>query len=435
MVSIFEHIDKSCNKLDGFWQPNTLTPCLGAKVFESNVSLKSQKSRIKTRKVYLTKSHMYRYDKTGSKVKFSTMINWKKFEPFVEEVGSIERWGFKLGHSQDFEDFYVNSEEDLESWIDAISGLVIMNDPEDEFVVIQELGKGRYASVNLVQSFESGETFAMKCIEKKNTDFTDSIESIINEVTILRQTAHENIIKLHKVYETSDTVYLVLEKTLSGNLYQHVSKHGSLSETQASSLVKSILEGLSHIHEKNIIHRDLKLENILIDSPKNLSNIKICDFGLSTISQEYSTVFCGSPGYIAPEVLKYQPHTNKIDVFSVGIILFSVLSDSFPFRGASVSEILQKNKDCQIEFKEKIWKKMPEALNLVKKLTAKNPQKRFSVQDALQHPWLNKKRHIASLSTFSQCSHIEEAEELTKATKISNSVKKKSHSNISVAVQ
>lgn len=398
-MSIFTSIDKNSNKTQGFWQPCTIEPSPSSKVLESLLSFKSDKSKFKVRKVALTKTHLFKFSNYESKPKSSTMISWKKFEPFVEECGEVQIWGFRLGHLSEFEDFFVESEMELEKWIDAISGLAIMTDPEDDYTIIQKLGKGNYSKVNLVHSFDTGNLFAMKSIKIEKGSLECS-ECIINEISILRQISNEKIIRLHKVYETSDEVHLVLEKGAWGNLSQFLSKFGSVSEFQASRLIKSILGGLEYFQGKNIIHRDLKLENILINDENDLSQIKICDFGFSTMSSQDSTTFYGSPGYIAPEILYLMPHTNKVDVFSAGIILYIMLSKKFPFNGDSIEEIMRNNKRCLIEFKENTWRKMPDAVDLIQKMTEINPDKRICVLEALKHPWLYRQNKVNQFSNL-----------------------------------
>jgi serine/threonine protein kinase len=164
----------------------------------------------------------------------------------------------------------------------------------------------------------------------------------------------------------------------------------------------NVLDALNYLHSKSIIHRDLKLENLLLVNPDNDFMIKICDFGLACFSEDADAERCGSPGYVAPEILHKKPYSCEVDMFSIGIVLFTLLAGEAPFNGSSVSEILVKNKNCRIEFKEKSWKNVSEnAIDLVKGMTEQDPAKRISAEEALRHPWLYEAGKLISTNTSS----------------------------------
>ena len=156
--------------------------------------------------------------------------------------------------------------------------------------------------------------------------------------------------------------------------------------------MRNILDAMKYLHEQNVVHRDLKPENLILASKDNDYDLKIADFGLASFIKdgEKLKLRCGSPGYVGPELLEENGYNKKVDMFSIGVILYIMLSGRPAFKGFNVNEILLKNKKCDIEFPAQYWDKISEkAKDLVQKLLKKNPNERLSAEEALKHPWLN----------------------------------------------
>ena len=172
-------------------------------------------------------------------------------------------------------------------------------------------------------------------------------------------------------------------------------KRSVLKENDARPILLNLLTALAYLHGKRIVHRDLKPENLLLESGKQWAT-KIADFGLAAVlptpdSKLYKQ--CGSPGYIAPEVLQEKGYDCQADIFSVGAIFYKILTGANLIRGSNTEEKLSKNKACQFEFNEHQWKYKSEAArNLVNLLLKENPEERITASQALQHPWFNQDR-------------------------------------------
>ncbi|OMJ73083.1 hypothetical protein SteCoe_28310 [Stentor coeruleus] len=329
--------------------------------------------------------------------KFMSTINWKKVEPFTEECSSDKRFGFRLGHKSIFQDFYTKNSSELDLWLDNLSKVSIMSDLEMDFAIIKQIGQGNYAEILLAEDLGSHKQFAIKNLSKNKFQKTvNGTLLVLNEIEIMRKFPHPNIINLYKVYESESIISLVLDYFPEGDLFQRLTKKNRLQEKNAAKLMMNLLEVLNFLHENHVIHRDLKLENVLMKTSDNDYEIKLCDFGLACISGDEQVLRCGSPGYIAPEILNRQSYSSKVDIFGAGVILYVLLSGRFPFHGKNTGDILLKNKQCILNFSEKCWRKISEyAIDFVKRLMDPDPYTRISAAEALRHPWFyhhNKKK-------------------------------------------
>ena len=271
------------------------------------------------------------------------------------------------------------------------------------------IGKGNFARVHIARKKVNDQTFAIKTIEKaKLTDNPKNLISLEKEIQILRKIDHPNVIKLYEVYENDMYIHLILEYLKGGELFQLIQRKGVYSEKDAAIAIKCVLSALAYCHQRNIIHRDLKPENLILvyvslpqlySDTTSESSLKIADFGLATIADPNvpERLRCGSPGYVAPEILTNHGYGTKADVFSAGIILFILynsvghnlrLCGISPFHGKSYHEVLMKNRDGIVLFDEKNWSAVSEeGKDIVSKMVNKNPKERIAAQDALEHKW------------------------------------------------
>jgi len=255
-------------------------------------------------------------------------------------------------------------------------------------VIIKKIGKGNYAKVYLVQDVDNYEEFALKSISKKKIlNSTRGVSAVVNEINIMKKLHHPNLVAIHRVYESEKHVNLILDYVSGGDLFQRLLKKINFTEYNASCFIKNLLEALSYMHELKIVHRDLKPENILMMSTEDDTKIKLVDFGLACEIKNNGFLKCGSPGYVAPEILRNMPYGTKIDVFSAGVILYIVLCGRVPFAGNAQQDVLQQNKQCKIYFKAKHWKNISRTgIDLVLRMTDPNPGTRISAREALEHP-------------------------------------------------
>ena len=267
------------------------------------------------------------------------------------------------------------------------------------------IGQGAFGKVNIGLNVLTGRVVAIKSFNKKNFDMNnDFMKKIIYETNLMKKLNHKNVTKILEMFEDDKYILIIMEYINGGNLFSFVKKRRKLTEKISKFLFRQIILGLKHIHSKNIVHRDVKLENILID----LNNtIKICDFGIGRVlssPQELLHDQCGTPMYMAPEILfstKEKGYKGfPVDIWSAGIALYIMLSGTLPFsikKEDSILDMNENNKKKNVALKQaimftqpkKIEKISDKAKDLLHGLLNKDPNKRLTIEQILKHPWLN----------------------------------------------
>ena len=267
--------------------------------------------------------------------------------------------------------------------------------PKKYYTPIKLLGQGSYGSVYEAQNIIFQNTVAMKIINKTDSKMDD--KEILNEINILKKLSHPNIVKIFEFYITKAHYYIVTEFCKDGELFSYIKN--KYSERQLAVLFYQIFSGLWYLHDNKMLHRDIKLENIMISGKEKdqstgeeLFWIKIIDFGTAKIFEKNKKEkdVVGSSYYIAPEVLK-QNYNEKCDTWSVGVILYMALVGKAPFDGKNDDEIIHKIAKGNYNNKEsKLLNHSSEVRDLLSKLLEKDLSKRFSAKEALEHPWFKK---------------------------------------------
>ncbi|KAL0968911.1 hypothetical protein UPYG_G00273570 [Umbra pygmaea] len=266
---------------------------------------------------------------------------------------------------------------------------------EDFYEMEENLGSGQFAIVKRCREKVTSLEFAAKFIKKRHSPVSKrgvKREDIEREVDILQQLTHPNIVQLHDVYETRTDVVLILELVSGGELFDFLARKESLSEEEATQFIKQILQGVHYLHSRKIAHFDLKPENVmLLDKNVALPRIKIIDFGLAhKMDQvgEFKNIF-GTPEFVAPEVVNYEPLGLEADMWSIGVITYILLSGASPFLGDSKQETLANITAVDYEFDEEFFSTTSElAKSFIRQLLEKDTRKRLTIQGALNHPWI-----------------------------------------------
>ncbi|XP_051854219.1 serine/threonine-protein kinase MARK1 isoform X3 [Antechinus flavipes] len=251
--------------------------------------------------------------------------------------------------------------------------------------LLKTIGKGNFAKVKLARHVLTGREVAVKIIDKTQLNPT-SLQKLFREVRIMKILNHPNIVKLFEVIETEKTLYLVMEYASGGEVFDYLVAHGRMKEKEARAKFRQIVSAVQYCHQKCIVHRDLKAENLLLDADMN---IKIADFGFSnefTIGNKLDT-FCGSPPYAAPELFQGKKYDGpEVDVWSLGVILYTLVSGSLPFDGQNLKELRER----VLRGKYRIpFYMSTDCENLLKKLLVLNPIKRGSLEQIMKDRWMN----------------------------------------------
>ncbi|XP_075898095.1 calcium/calmodulin-dependent protein kinase type 1D-like isoform X2 [Nelusetta ayraudi] len=257
---------------------------------------------------------------------------------------------------------------------------------QDVFEFVQELGSGAFSEVYMVKEKKTGKMFAMKCVKKKQkVDL-----NLENEINVLRKIKHDNVVGMEDFYESRTHYYLLMQLVSGGELFDRILDRGVYSEKDASCVIQQVLEAVCYLHQNSIVHRDLKPENILYYSQDENSKIMISDFGLSKmVDNDIMSTACGTPGYVAPEVLAQKPYSKAVDCWSIGVITYILLCGYPPFYEESESKLFSKIMKAQYEFDSPFWDNISEsAKDFIRNMMQKNPSMRYTPELALRHPWI-----------------------------------------------
>ncbi|CAG9331416.1 unnamed protein product [Blepharisma stoltei] len=381
MSSVFTPIDSNLEGNFKFWMPYNQPDT--EEILTETLYEVTKKQIFKENSYTLTTSVLIK----NSEHKKVSPIEWKFVQPFTEENDKNIRYGFTLGLDEHSQDFYVSCKEKLDKWLDCLSSTCIMSGIENDFSIVKRIGKGKSAEVYLAISNENSQKYAIKAIEKATLN-AQSMSNLIEEIKIMRSLNHPNILKLHRVYESDSHIYLVLDYFEEGDLYSRIIKKKNFTEAAVAKFSQKLFEVLEYLDSKNIVHRDIKLENILMVSNENDYDFKLADFGLASKLGEGLTQICGSPGYIAPEILNRFSYGTKADVFSAGAVIYILLSGSMPFYGREVKQIIISNREAKINFHQKVWETISSgAVNFLQNIMDPRPSFRVSASEALKHPW------------------------------------------------
>ncbi|KAF1945412.1 Pkinase-domain-containing protein [Clathrospora elynae] len=266
-----------------------------------------------------------------------------------------------------------------------------------QYSMQQQLGKGHFASVYLCVEKTSGVRYAVKKFEKRSGPGEKSrTEGLQQEIAVLMSVSHPALLCLKDTFDEDDGVYLVLELANEGELFNWIVMKQKLTESEARKVFVQLFQAVKYLHERNIVHRDIKPENILL-TDKNLS-VKLADFGLAKIigEESFTTTLCGTPSYVAPEILENSNHrryTRAVDVWSLGVVLYICLCGFPPFSDELYSPenpytLSQQIKNGRFDYPSPYWDSVGDpALDLIDRMLTVNVEQRISIDECLEHPW------------------------------------------------
>lgn len=314
--------------------------------------------------------------------------------------------------------FFAETTADYDAWVVALR-TASARAVEDYYVMGEVLGAGSFAQVHRAVDRGTGEEVAVKVINKAGYDARE-LEYVVREVAIMRSLNHPNIVSTYDIFETSTHLYLVIELCAGGELFDIVADHGHLSEQRASQVMRSIVRGLEYLHSEGICHRDIKPENILVKSKSWPLEVKLADFGLANFINDadppspeppggssdsagssgirpMATVI-GTPGYVAPEVVKRSPYGPPVDMWAAGVVLYILLSGKMPFYGRTDVECVQRIAAGTYSLPPREWSRIsPDAVSLVRALLQLNSDRRLTASAALQHRWLAAPERLSTI--------------------------------------
>ncbi|KAH8079154.1 serine/threonine kinase [Aureococcus anophagefferens] len=254
------------------------------------------------------------------------------------------------------------------------------------------LGQGSFATVKRATDKKDKSVWAVKIIRKKALGPEDQ-EALEKEVSIMQELSalkHPHIVYLKEVYDSADNFYMVMELCQGGEVFDRIVKKEKYTEVEARDALKQIVEAIRVCHSRGIVHRDLKPENLLYVSPES-DEIKLADFGLANILQPNSALAtaCGTPGYVAPEVIGSAGYNKEVDIWSLGVIAYILLCGFPPFYDENQGKLFKKIQRCQYTFTRPYWDQVSDgAKKMITTMLVVDPAKRATAQGVLDDPWM-----------------------------------------------
>lgn len=252
------------------------------------------------------------------------------------------------------------------------------------------LGHGNFGRVHAARDLRTGRGVAVKVLDKDKMLRTGMMEQIKREIAVMKRVSHPNIVELHEVMATRSKIYLALELVRGGELFARIVRAGRVKEDVARRYFRQLIHAVDFCHARGVYHRDLKLENLLLD---DAGNLKVVDFGLSALADHARSdgllhTLCGTPGYVAPEVFRNKGYDGaKADIWSCGVILYVLLAGSLPFPDDNVAAMFRKM--SRGDYRCPPWLST-EARRLIPKLLDPDPDTRITIAQLVETPWFNK---------------------------------------------
>ena len=258
------------------------------------------------------------------------------------------------------------------------------------YKILKLLGKGSFGKVYMASQVLTNRVVAIKCLDKRVVKEENRHNKILHELMMFKTlVGHANVIQIYEVFENKKYFFFVMEYASSGDLLQLMKKKNKLSEVTARHIFTQLAHGLEFIHSKGILHRDIKLDNILLQESEGEYRAKICDFGVSRFMSEGEVINeqCGTPAYIAPEIIKKKGYKGfSADLWSLGVMLYAMVMGAMPFKANNMDGLHEKiiKRDCDMQ-NDLVT---PQAKDLIERLLTVDPNKRITLPEVFQHPWM-----------------------------------------------
>ena len=288
--------------------------------------------------------------------------------------------------------YYCKNEKEYNEWFEKLKIATGYTNLLDIYEVKNKLGSGKFGLVKLGIDKKTGQKVAIKIMKKSTMDSSD-LELVRTEIEILKICQHPNIIRLYNVFENADYLYIIMEYCSGGDLFSYLENRSfRVSEKRASTIIHKMSTAVYYMHSFGVVHRDLKPENVLMTSDDDDSDIRILDFGLSKILGPYEK--CDEPygtlTYCAPEIIVDEPYSKAVDLWSLGIMSYLMVSGKLPFNSEDENEIARQVVYDEPDYiRNPIWKSItPECKDFIKRLLEKDQYKRMTIKQLLEHKWI-----------------------------------------------
>lgn len=394
MPTFFRSLDNCLNPQPEFWQSvnESILANEPDQIYFCQLQVAEADNEIELCQLALIGTKLYKFEgEWDDPIALECVdLKWKVADCFADEEDEDRIYGFSFEGLTSFIEFYANDLKELMTWVDLLSKICILTGFYEQFQTINMIGVGSTAQIYSVSSIQDGQVFAAKKISKANLlDNHTSLTALANEIEAMRKISHKNLVRMHQIYDTTDDVVILLDHIPYGTLASRLTQRKKFDEVTACKIIWNVLDAVEHIHTMDFIHRDLKLENILMASEHDDTDIRVADFGLSAQGVlEVHSLRAGSPGYIAPEILESQPYGHKIDIFSVGVILYALLTGEMPFNSTKFNQLIELNREASIKLQSDLLGNISVlGLGMLRDLTNPNPELRVCATSSKNSAW------------------------------------------------
>lgn len=289
---------------------------------------------------------------------------------------------------------YPHSRSDCDRWVDLLQR-ASRRKIGNYYGVTGLVGMGSFAEVRVGYDKSTGQQVAIKVMKKNKRD-SELMRSIDCEMNFISKNIdHENIVATYDVFDTRDNLFIVMEYMPGGMLYDILANEGFFTEKNAASVMKDLLYAVDCLHQHDIVHRDIKPENVLALHKTWPLKVKLADFGLAdfvlenSFGEKSTCGMYGTPFFVAPEVIKAETYTPAVDIWSLGVLAYNMLSGQLPFDGNNIKEVLRRVRSGRYSFPDSEWADISSDAKLfISGLLEVDPKRRLTAQQALDHPWL-----------------------------------------------
>ncbi|CAD8209185.1 unnamed protein product [Paramecium pentaurelia] len=312
-------------------------------------------------------------------------LKWIDFENAIIEQFHHQKYGHAIRLIKCFD--VVEIFCDAQSWFKYIKRFTIQSDFNSNYILRKRIGRGQFSEVFKAKNKQDGNEYAIKIYQKSNLFDEVDRAAIQKQISVLRRLQSDFTIKFYEVFESTDQVFVVQELLMGGNLMDYIIRENFFSEDQAAKLIFRLVKAVNYIHSKNIIHRDIKPENLIFRFQDNVETLCIKKFQLADFYNpdvNYHYICCGTPGFIAPEILLNQNYDQKVDVFSIGVTLYILMTGQMPFEG-DFEKRLEQNVEGLVDFSMINLSIL--GMNFIKTTLQPNPEERLSSHQCLNHQW------------------------------------------------